>query len=891
MKKSYLLGCSNRLRVLFSMAALVTAACGSGDHSHIVTGVSGAGGEATEAGTGATPNGGSTGQIGEAGATSETCSGGSVAPVWPAGATLTATASVGAVSLSWPSATGADRYKVFVDGGEVATVSGLTFLAPLAPGASHTLRVDAGELCGKTATGPAATATASLPPDPATIAPPLPIAALTPFPSAVSFLYTGPNPIQTGMKTGALDDTRVSVVRGKVTACDGTPIPGVKVSVPSAPDLGWTFSRADGQFDMAVNGGCCEVGVQYAAAGYPTVQRKVTTPMHEYVNAPDVALVPYDSSVTTVTLPATGAVSAQGSQVKDSAGTRHATVIFPPGVTASMTLPDGTEAPLPTLHVRATEYTSDACGLAAMPGNLPAESAYTYAAELSADEAVQANATAVNFSQPVALYVDNFLNFPNGAAVPTGYYNRTTQCWQPVPNGVVVTLTSVAGGSAAIDVNGDGVADDTATLGALGITPEETQELAKIYAAGVTLWRSPLPHFSPWDDNWPQHQNAVGAPPTVTPELHIPVAPQPCENGSDIGCLSSSLGESIPIAGVGTALSYSTKWLTPVHLDVPVTPSIGVGALDTALVAVDVAGRHFEQTYQPLPSQTYHFDWDGKDAYGRVVIGSTPIRVKVTYFFPAQYVPAGSAFGAYGTTTTEGDVSWTVNARGDDAFSTQWSGTVSARSPTSAAIGGGWQTSDYLQFDPTNNAIYSGKGDVRKIQQTAHAGQSLTIETIAGTGTSGSSGDEGPATQAQFKYPRGLALGPDGSLYISDADDNRVRKITPDGIIHAVAGTGNQGSGPDEGNALETDLQRPQSLAVDCEGNLYIGDDGDDKFRKLTPDGKLHAVPFRQMDYFEGLDGPAASASLVASESAPGIAERRAVLKSRTSNHQVEVCL
>jgi hypothetical protein len=121
----------------------------------------------------------------------------------------------------------------------------------------------------------------------------------------------------------------------------------------------------------------------------------------------------------------------QAAPVTDSDGTRQAVLLFPAGVTAQMALPDGTTQPLPSLNVRATEYTIGPNGPQAMPGELPPTSAYTYAVELSVDEALAAGATSVAFSTPVQNYVDNFLNFPVGMAVPTGYYDRVKTAWVP----------------------------------------------------------------------------------------------------------------------------------------------------------------------------------------------------------------------------------------------------------------------------------------------------------------------------------------------------------------------------------------------------------------------------------------------------------------------------
>ncbi len=95
----------------------------------------------------------------------------------------------------------------------------------------------------------------ALPPDPATIAPPVDQTVATDIASATSFLYTGLNPIQTGVAPATIETKRAAVLRGKVMDINNNPLPGVTISVLSHPEFGQTLSRADGMFDMAVNGG------------------------------------------------------------------------------------------------------------------------------------------------------------------------------------------------------------------------------------------------------------------------------------------------------------------------------------------------------------------------------------------------------------------------------------------------------------------------------------------------------------------------------------------------------------------------------------------------------------------------------------------------------------
>lgn len=99
------------------------------------------------------------------------------------------------------------------------------------------------------------TAENPIPPDPATVAPPLDLTVVTTLGSATAFLYTGENPIQTGVGTDTIKAYRCAVLRGKALDRDNNPLPGVTITILDHPEFGQTMSRLDGMFDMAVNGG------------------------------------------------------------------------------------------------------------------------------------------------------------------------------------------------------------------------------------------------------------------------------------------------------------------------------------------------------------------------------------------------------------------------------------------------------------------------------------------------------------------------------------------------------------------------------------------------------------------------------------------------------------
>jgi hypothetical protein len=335
-----------------------------------------------------------------------------------------------------------------------------------------------------------------LPPDPQTVAPPLDQSVATTIGTATQFLYTGSNPIQTGVAPGTIEPIRAAVLRGKVLDKNNAPLSGVTITILNHPEFGQTLSRADGMFDLAVNGGGLLV-IRYERAGLISAQRQIRVPWRDYALLPDVVLVPYDTTSTAIDLNSTASVQvAQGSRVTDADGTRQATLLFSQGTTAAMVLADGTTQPLTTLNVRATEFTVGPNGPKAMPAELPPTSGYTYAVELSADEAVAAGATSVQFSKPVTFYLENFLNFPVGMAVPVGSYDKQKSAWLPVDNGRVIRIVSITGGLADLDTDGDGTADNNSTL---GITTDERRQLAVLYGTGQILWRVQLMHLSPYD--------------------------------------------------------------------------------------------------------------------------------------------------------------------------------------------------------------------------------------------------------------------------------------------------------------------------------------------------------------------------------------------------------
>ena len=678
----------------------------------------------------------------------------------------------------------------------------------------------------------------TLPPDPGSVAlPPDPTVA-TNLSGATSFLYTGPNPVQTGVTSGTIDAKRVAVIRGKVMTREGLPLSGVAITILDHPEYGQTLTRNDGMFDLVVNGGG-PLTLNYQKEGYLPAQRQVNPPWQDYIWAPDVALVTMDTQVTAIDLSATSMQTARGSVQTDSEGTRQATLLFPQGTQAELVMPDGSTRPVATLTVRATEYTVGPNGPKAMPAELPPTSAYTYCVEFSADEALAAGAKGIQFNQPVIAYLENFLNFPVGIGVPVGYYDRVKGVWVPSPDGRVIQIISITGGLADLDTDGDGTIDNGV---ALGVTDDERQKLAELYSAGQSLWRITITHFTTFDCNWPMVTDVVypKLPPGKVGDIRK--LDNPCKD-REWGCIefqNQIFGETVALTGTALTLNYSSDRVYGYKAANTLNISLIGDAVPPQLKRIDqeilVAGRKFTQSFSASPNQTYTFEWDGQDAYGRPLQGAQPVIYRIGYVYPELYALPASAAASFGLPSgsiipgsivgREELIVWQNETTFINLFNFPKTGL------------GGWSLNTHHHYDFQARVLYYGDGRRRSIDN---------MNSVFGTYAGGGSvlGDGGPATQAKLNGPRGIKAGPDGSLYIADTNHYRVRKVAPDGTITTVAGNG---TGPcyssscwgNGGPALQASIL-PYDVAIGQDGSLYLADKTAG-IRKLGGDGIITTV-------------------------------------------------
>ncbi len=742
-----------------------------------------------------------------------------------------------------------------------------------------------------------------LPPNPTDIASEVKQTETTSTMTATEFLYTGSDPVQTGVDPGTIKPTQVAVLRGKVLDKTNNPLYGATLSLLNQPQFGQTISRADGMFDLAVNGGGPMV-VNYTRQGYLPAQRQIIVPWQDYISLPDVVMIKEDVKVNSINLDSTSIQVAVSSVTSDADGTRKATLLFPQGTSAEMVMPDGSRQSLSTLSVRATEYTVGENGQLAMPAEMPSDVAYTYAVELSIDEAKAAGAKRVDFNQPLPFYVENFLGFPVGGAVPLGYYDTDQGVWVPSENGRVIKILSINGGIAELDTTGNGIADNGSTI---GVSDEERRQIALLYPlAGTSLWRMQLTHFSTWDANW-----GWGGPPGAEAfqlsdklkdfmqQQNVGCLVGSCsETGSIIETQNQILGEVIDIAGSEFALHYRSDRVdgrkTGYTVNIPVSTDTLPPGLKRIDLEINVAGRSFPYSLPAQINTNFPFTWDGKDAYDREVQGAQPLNVRIGYVYDGSYQGVSQMLASFGYKGNGVPIG--VNSRGEFIMWRDLKLSIGTYQFQDSAVGS-WTPTIHHVYDPAAQMLYFGDGSKRSAQ-----GVNEVVELIAGTGTAGFSGDDDLATSARINLPHDVVVAPDGSLFFSDGTNDRVRKVNEEGIISTVmsgvnlpigvaigldgslyvseyfghqihrltpeggvevfAGTGSYGFSGDGGPATAAQLNFPQGLAVGADGSLYIADVYNNRIRRVSPDGIIHTVAGSDTGGYGGDGGPATDAVL-----------------------------
>ena len=653
------------------------------------------------------------------------------------------------------------------------------------------------------------------------LAPPLDRTVATTVWESAQFLFTGKDAVQKDTKAKNFSRKRIAILRGKAVDQAGEPLPGVHVSIAGHKEWGYTLSRADGVFDLAVNGGS-ELLVQFSREGYLAAERGVQPRWQGYQPVPSVGLVEEGTSVTKIAGKLGNEQVAMGDAVDDALGSRQPILVFVRDTTVTAELPDGSEQELPNFHVRLTEYPFEAPSAETMnqpsrfaPGTTPTRGGLTYGIEASIDEARELGATEVRFSDPVSIVVENFLNLPVGSPVPLGYYERGKGHWQPEQGGRVIKVLGVTDGEADIDADGDDKAEEHAALEKLGVSHAERRELARRYQPDATLWHLSIQHFSPHLSTLPlvAPHNATAPTAGVSVVRHID---EPTRRGPLL-VERQALTQSFGVAATPFSLVYQSD-RTPgyrqgYHIELPVIGNTVPDGLKRVVAEVNVAGQVLRQELQPEKDLTAPFDWDGKDAFGRTVQGQQRADVTVSYVYDGELRPSDSFGTASNVAITSDDVAF------ETALSRDFALTVGTWDAGGYGLGG-FSLNALHALDPASQTIYFGWGTER------------TAQNVALVATR-------PAGDAALGTPDGIAVAPDGSLLVTDDqqgnDDaaGRLLRIAPDGTVTVVAGEGA------DGDAANLVLSSPQGIVMKDDGSIVVADFGADAVREIAPDGSF----------------------------------------------------
>jgi sugar lactone lactonase YvrE len=165
---------------------------------------------------------------------------------------------------------------------------------------------------------------------------------------------------------------------------------------------------------------------------------------------------------------------------------------------------------------------------------------------------------------------------------------------------------------------------------------------------------------------------------------------------------------------------------------------------------------------------------------------------------------------------------------------------------------------EFLAFDAAGD-LYISDRDNDRVRKVAPDG---AITTFAGNGDPTFGGDGGPAVDAGIDYPLQIAVAPSGDVYIADDNHNRIRRVSSTGIISTVIGDGSFGSAGDGGPASDAQVNDPQGVVLDASGNLYVSEYGGNRIRRIDPSGIVTTIAGTGIDGLEGMDGPAVDAQI-----------------------------
>ncbi len=678
------------------------------------------------------------------------------------------------------------------------------------------------------------------------------------FYDSIRFLWGASPALQEDMDTTRFVPNQIAVVRGHVIGRDYGPMANVKVTVLGHDEFGSTLTRNDGTFDLAVNGGR-QYTLRFTCPSYLEAQRKVTVPINDFAIAEAVALIGVTARYTDVNLDAP--VVAHSRFASDANGDRDMRFIFRPGTRARVVKAPGDTLTFPKIRLRATEYTVGGDGLASMPGELPPTTAYTYCIDIRTDQAdsvaalVGAAELMTALTDTVACYLGNFLHLPVGTWMPLGFYDPDSGVWVGASDGVILKIIGSEPGGLIVDSNGDTLPDSQARLDSLGITSNELSQLAGEYAVGDTVWRVRMTHFSKPDANCNIGLLGLLSQYGSRAWQFILRLVNPClaEGASTVECESHVLRDRIAVAGTPFSLNYRSDRapgdLATKTLRFKLFQGSPPPDLARVVVRLDVAGRRIETVENnPTALSEATVTWDGKDAYGRPVVGSVYGRLGVGYQYKL-YMSGGTGSRSYGNPAASVG-GGPVRVGGErDLGLIDWSyqRVVLGAADASSSGLGGWTLSPHHFFDPKGTGtVYYGDGSVLpgdrlpRLMWVAVGDGSITCSSPCA--------DTIPVAGAITHVNRGMVRAPDGSLIIADWHRGSIYRLGKDHHLHRIAGTSVRGDFGPEGPATSCRIPFITDMAIAPDGTIYVAceDEANKTLNrlifKITADGAIRKV-------------------------------------------------
>ncbi|MEP2788819.1 MAG: putative Ig domain-containing protein, partial [Kangiellaceae bacterium] len=509
------------------------------------------------------------------------------------------------------------------------------------------------------------------------------------------------------------DPKTFTLFNGTVLDRNNLPMAGVTISFHNSPQYGSVVTDSLGQFIIAGEAG--RRTIVYSREGYVTLQRTANAISNSWKTIENVILLEKDTKVTSIDLTSGVAQTHQSSIITDGFGSRATTLVFSGINQATITAQDGSTRILDEFLVRATEAEFPE----SMPAGLPEETEFTYCSEL--DIVGVGYEEAVDFDNPVVMYVDNFLGFSVGEIVPIGYFTGRSTNWEASDNGVVVKLldSDSNGLVDGVDYTGDDIADD---IDGDGSTTDEAAGIEN-YEPNSLYWRGSFNHFTWFDFNWGSATPAVE-------RLHVLPEPKK-EDKDDKDCVSTNsyvkpkplaLHEDIPVTGTNLTLHYSSQRTHGYHHKIAVNVSDETipDGLNEIVAILEIGGNRFEQTFSAAALQDAEFIWDGTDPDGNIIHGLVTGKISVGHKLLAEYYSAGNAatsgqpldsfsnaWAQYGSETTG------VSGREDQTI---WSSSpVQIFNVPESQIANGWSLSNH-HVAAGNELIHRGDGEAQEVK-------------------------------------------------------------------------------------------------------------------------------------------------------------------------------